>query len=62
MDAAVGAAANMRIKMFTTDNTDGYTTEQLAALNAELAKRLVGVDDADRADVEKAFADEVAGR
>lgn len=48
--------------MFTTDNTEGYTTQQLAAFNAELAQRLVGVHEADRAAVEQAFADEIASR
>ena len=48
--------------MFTTDNTEGYTTEQLDELNAELAQRLEGVCDELRPIVEKAFADEVAGR
>lgn len=47
---------------FTQDNTTGYTDAQLAALNEELAQRLKGVPDEDRADVEKAFYDEVAGR
>lgn len=47
---------------FTQDNTTGYTDEQLAELNEELAQRLEGVDEDDRADVEKAFADEVASR
>ncbi len=48
--------------MFTTDNTEGYTTVELAALNAELAARLAAVDFDERADVEKAFHDEVAAR
>lgn len=48
--------------MFTTDNTEGYTAQQLAALNSELAQRLVDVADEDRADVESAFNDEVARR
>jgi hypothetical protein len=47
---------------FTQDNTQGYTDAELAALNAELAQRLDSVDDEDRADIEKAFADEVAAR
>ena len=50
---------------FTTDNTDGYTVNELAALNAELATRLSSIDVTDtdaRADAEKAFHDEVAGR
>lgn len=53
--------------MFTQDNTTGYTDDQLTALNDELTARLDAVEEgqhaeADRADVEKAFADEVAGR
>lgn len=48
--------------MFTQDNTTGYTNDQLAALNAELAQRLAGVDASELEAVEKAFADEVAGR
>lgn len=49
---------------FTTDNTTGYTTEQLAALNAELAQRLDGVErNSDEwIAIEQAFADEVASR
>lgn len=50
---------------FTTDNTDGYTDDQLAALNAELAAILAAFapDDIDgRAEAEKAFADEVSRR
>ena len=51
---------------FTADNTDGYTAAELAALNEELAQRLVvagaevGSDEA--AEIEKAFYDEVARR
>lgn len=48
--------------MFTTDNTEGYTAQQLAALNAELEQRLEGVSEEDRAEVEQAFSDEVASR
>lgn len=48
--------------MFTTDNTEGYTAEQLAALNAELAERLVDVPEDEIEAVTKAFSDEVAGR
>lgn len=47
---------------FTQDNTAGYTDEQLAALNAELAQRMENVADEDRTAAEQAFADEVAGR
>jgi hypothetical protein len=48
---------------FTEDNTTGYTAEQLEALNAELDKRLEGIEDPDQREaVEKAFADEVARR
>ncbi len=51
---------------FTAENTEGYTAAELAALNAELAKRIQaagaepGSDEA--ADIEKAFHDEVARR
>lgn len=50
--------------MFDQYNTTGYTNEQLAALNAELAARLAGLDpDSDEyQQAEKAFADEVARR
>ena len=51
--------------MFTADNTEGYTQADLDALNAELAERLstINPDDIDaRADAEKAFHDEIAGR
>jgi len=50
---------------FTTENTEGYTAAQLAALNAELAARLAEIpaDDTDaRMEVEKAFSDEVSRR
>jgi hypothetical protein len=50
---------------FTTDNTEGYSATELAALNAELAERLAGIDEADTdliEQVSKSFADEVAGR
>jgi hypothetical protein len=30
--------------MFTAENTSGYTTAQLAALNAALAVRLIGIE------------------
>ena len=51
--------------MFTTDNTAGYTTEELAALNAELAAILAEIDENDveaHYAAEKAFADEVSRR
>lgn len=53
--------------MFTTDSTNGYTAEQLDAFNAELAEKLAAVPagphhDDQCADIEKAFADEVAAR
>ena len=50
--------------MFTSDNTDGYTANQLAALNAELTAKLDGVEpNSDEANaIEKAFSDEVASR
>lgn len=51
---------------FTTDNTEGYTAAEIAALNAELAERIkaVGAEPgSDEAlDLEKAFHDEVARR
>ena len=62
MGSAEREANQLEITMFTTDNTEGYTAQQLAALNAELAQRLEGVSEEERADVAKAFADEVAGR
>lgn len=50
--------------MFTTENTTGYTADQLAALNAERAERLAGLDaDSDEyQQADKSFNDEVAGR
>lgn len=50
--------------MLTNDNTEGYTAEQLAALNVELAERLAGVEPStdEYYQIEKAFLDEVAGR
>ena len=50
--------------MFTPENTDGYTAEQLAALNAELAERLAGVEPGSDLyyQIEHAFADEVGHR
>lgn len=51
---------------FTTDNTEGYTAAELAALNAELAKRLAeaGVEPGseEAIAIEQAFADEVSRR
>lgn len=50
---------------FRMDNTEGYTADELAALNAEAAKRVpelmeqFGIDEYAAC---KAFADEVAGR
>ena len=50
--------------MFTHENTNGYTYEQLAALNEERDGRLSGLeygsDEYNEAD--KAFSDEVARR
>ena len=54
-----------KIMAFTTDNTEGYTDAELAALNAEMALKLALLphDDTDaRAAAEKAFHNEVAGR
>jgi hypothetical protein len=51
--------------MFTTENTTGYTADELAALNAELTERLAQIDsDAIEARnaAEQAFADEVSRR
>jgi len=51
--------------MFTRENTEGYTQEQMDKLNAELSERLqdVDTDDIDQIDfIEKWFADEVARR
>jgi hypothetical protein len=63
VSGGIGRRAGTGIEtMFTTDNTEGYTTVELAALNAELAARLAAVDFDERADVEKAFHDEVAAR
>jgi hypothetical protein len=53
------------IRMFTDENTTGYTAAELAALNAELAARLAEIpeDNTDaRNAAEKAFADEVSRR
>jgi hypothetical protein len=41
--------------MFTTDNTEGYTTAELAALNAELAIRLSAIADTDATMTNEAF-------
>jgi hypothetical protein len=50
--------------MFTADNTTGYTSDQLDALNSELKLRLDGVEpNSDEwHQIEKAFSDEVASR
>lgn len=50
--------------MFNQDNTAGYTDAELAALNAELAQRLEGLEQGTDAydHAEKAFHDEVARR
>jgi hypothetical protein len=50
---------------FTQDNTFGYSDAELAALNAELAERLAGIDPDNDWLIEqtaKSFADEVANR
>lgn len=50
--------------MFTQDNTEGYTDEQLAALNEELHERTrhLALDSDEYQQAEKAFSDEVARR
>lgn len=51
--------------MLTTDNTTGYTQDQLDTLNAELVTRLARIDPDDtdaRERAAKAFADEVSRR
>lgn len=50
--------------MFDQYNTDGYTDQQLADLNAELAARLEGLEpESDEyKQAEKAFQDEVSRR
>lgn len=50
--------------MFTQQNTDGYTQEQIDKLNAELAERLAGLEpESDEyKQAEKAFHDEVSKR
>jgi hypothetical protein len=49
------------MKMFTEENTNGYTAAQLAALNAALTRRLIGVEPgSDEAiQIEKEFADQI---
>lgn len=50
---------------WTTDNTEGYSQEELDALNAELARRLAVIDPNDTDAINeatKAFADEAARR
>lgn len=50
---------------FTAQNTEGYTAEQLLALNAELDVRLAALDQDDAEalhDALKAFSDTVAAR
>jgi hypothetical protein len=50
--------------MFTQQNTDGYTNQELAALNLELEERLSGLEPGtdEYDDAEKAFNDEVSRR
>ena len=50
--------------MFTQQNTEGYTDQELHALNAELEKKLAGLEPGtdEYYDAEKAFNDEVARR
>ena len=50
--------------MFTSDNTEGYTKDQLNALNAELTLRLAGVERGSDEwhQIAKLFADEMASR
>jgi hypothetical protein len=55
----------MTTQIFRQDNTEGYTNEQLAALNAEAETRvteLMQTCGIDRDHAEKAFADEIARR
>jgi len=51
---------------FRADNTEGYTVEQLSALNAEWRERVVheqlDIDDLTYDAAVKAFSDEVARR
>lgn len=50
--------------MFDSQNTEGYTQEELVDLNAELAERLEGLEfgSDEYNEAEKAFSDEVARR
>lgn len=50
--------------MFTQENTDGYTDQELDALNAELVERLDGIEvgSDEYYDEEKRFNDEVSRR
>jgi len=50
--------------MFTQQNTEGYTDQEINALNAELSERLEGLElESDEyKQAEKAFHDEVAKR
>jgi hypothetical protein len=50
--------------MFTQENTEGYTEEELSTLNDELQERLEGLEPfTDEYDIaEKAFTDEVSKR
>ncbi|HMW85392.1 MAG TPA: hypothetical protein PLY42_11655 [Nitrospira sp.] len=54
------------MKLFRNDNTEGYTTEQLDALNAEwearAAERSLEECTEDYEQAAKAFCDEVSGR
>lgn len=51
-------------KLFTKDNTEGYTQEQLDALNAEWAERSKELtpNTDEYHEAAKRFSDEVAGR
>jgi hypothetical protein len=55
---------NWRFEMFTQQNTDGYTDQELDALNAELVERLADLDPGsdDYQQAEKEFHDEVSRR
>jgi len=49
--------------MLNKYNTDGYSQIELDKLNAELQKRLEGIDEPDEIDfIEKCFSDEIARR
>jgi hypothetical protein len=50
--------------MFTQQNTDGYTDQELEALNAELNDRLSGLEPGsdEYQQTEKSFHDEVSKR